>query len=249
MKKSRSYAKKQNHAKQVMLRARFPRARRSVDLYSGQTPHYFKRQLQDGILYTNGLGSITCRDATGALCSWFNNSPLNTDQGGVAATYQFGMSIAPQLVDVQDYTQFTALFERYELLKCEVRIQTVMGDSYDVVASQLPYIYSAPDYTDATAPVNQQTIQQFQAVEEQVISADKSFCRSFHPVPSAQMFISAVATGYGTPSAPRWMDCLYPTIPHYGMKFYLRNWIGSAINLGNALRIQPTLWFRVKETH
>lgn len=253
MQKRSQKSKKQNRkrlaSRSLVKLSRGSSLRSRLDPYLASTPHYFCRDLDDGILYTNGVGSVTCRDSTGALPPWFNLSALNTDQGGVSATYQFGMSIAPKLADLADYTQFSALFERYELLKCEVRMSVVMGDSYNGVASQLPYLYSCIDNTDNQPPTNQLTIQRFDNCQEQTLSNDRDFVRSFHPVPSVQVFVAALAVGYGTPAAPRWMDSQYPTIPHYGIKFYIRNWIGSATNLGNAVRIQPKLWFRMKATH
>lgn len=221
------------------------------NLYSSFLPHYFKRMLDDATIYTSGAMVVSAVTAAFAAPPWITLGPLLADQGGVANTAQFGFSVTPYLNALPGASEFISLFERYEILKLECKITPLMGDSYANGNGQVPTLYSVLDYTDGAALTSQAQTDQYENCQEFQLAASggKPFFRSCVPKPSMQMFVSAVATGYGTPAAPRWLDTVVPSsnIPHYGMKFYIRNWIASAANLGNAIRVQPTLYFRLRE--
>lgn len=224
---------------------------KSLDPYSPALPHCFKRDLQDGILFTNGALSVAVKDATGAVPTWLSLGALVADQGGVASTAQFGLTISPKLTDVINSTEFTNLFERYQIVKMTVKVQSLMGDSYNSVASATPYIYWVNDQTDATPPVSCAVIQQFPGVKDSVVTCESSIYMTCFPQPATILFNGVGSVGYGTANghAPQWLETASPSIPHYGLKMYVRNWIASGANLGNALRIQPTLYFKLKEAH
>lgn len=258
MKRSNSYGaaagkpfkRAKSTSKKALVGASRSKVYKSVDLYSPTLPHYFKRCLQDGVMYTNGALSVAVKDASGAVPTWLSLGTLAADQGGVSNTAQFGWSISPKFSDMVLYAEFGTLFERYQIVKMTVKIEVLMGDSYNSVASQLPYLYSVNDQTDATPPPTLGTIQQYPGVKDNTLSCEKPLFFTCYPQPATLLYNGGVSAGYGSPSHfPQWLDSTSPNIPHYGMKFYMRNWIASAANLGNAIRIQPTLYFKVKEAH
>jgi len=131
----------------------------------------------------------------------------------------------------------------------EVTFTPLMGDSYNAGAagSQLPTLYLATDYTDAASVADFPTFCQFQSAKEHPLTQNRVVKHVAYPKPSVEVFINAVASGYQTPAAPRWCDSNYASIPHYSTRVYVRNFFTNAAGGGQGFRIQPTLYFRVKE--
>ena len=194
---------------ELSVRTKRPWAVQKTNLYSPSQIYHFKRQLEDGLMYTSGANTLAVTNATGGTPGWISVSALAADQGGVALTAQFGFSVVASLVNVVNSGSFTGLFEEYALDRIEVKIVPVMGDSYDAVASQLVTIYSYMDYDDAVPPPDMATAQRRMDVKEHQLSQMQNIKVSCRPRCAAQFFISAVGTGYGPSVDKQWLDSAY----------------------------------------
>lgn len=135
----RTYQSKKKHgyskAKKMMRGPapnRYDRSNPSVSLapYSSNTPHYFKRGLDDAVFYTSALGTISAVNALGSAPAWLTLGAVAVDQGGVGATGQWGFSISPNLLMVVQSAEFTTLFQQYQLLGLQIKVESIMGDSF-----------------------------------------------------------------------------------------------------------------------
>lgn len=253
-KKSKKSTKKHFGAKRAKISSvSFDRSNPSVSksVYSSNTPHYFKRQLDDGVFYTSAANTVSVVNAVGSAPTWLSLGGLTSDQGGVAATGQFGFSVSPSLNMVVNATEFTNLFQQYQIMGLSIQVESMMGDSYQNGNGQIPTLYISEDFNDSVAPPSFAAIQNNDSTKTYRINQELSVKRFARPAPAMQLFQSALNTGYGTPSKDVWLDTtgVSASLPHYVFKGYIRNWIVSAANTGVAMRITPTLYFRCRGTH
>lgn len=222
-----------------------------MNVYADNFPHYFKRQLQDAVFYTSAANTVSVVDATGSAPSWLSLGASVPDQGGVSNTLQYGFSISPALSYVTNAAEFTNLFQQYQLLGLGIQVSPIMGSSLPGIVGQIPTLFLAVDYNDATAPANFAAIQQNDSVKNWPLKEDITIEQECRPLPAVQMYGSALATAYATPSKDMWLDTTAPsnTIPHFAFKGYIRNWVANAANQGIGMRIVCTLFFRCRGSH
>ena len=213
-------------------------------------PHHFKRVMSEGVIYSSAVNAVSVLDNTGAgPPSWLTVSGVSGDAGGVTATGQFGFSITSYLGAVINASKLTNLYQRYQIEKLEVEMDLIVGESYNGVASALPTLYSVVDYGDAVAPTSLADVSNFQNIVEHPVVLNKPFKRTFYPKAAASYFISGVATGYGTMPKDTWFDNASANIPHYGPKFWIRNFNVSGLNTGMGIRVRPTLFLKMKDSY
>jgi len=212
-------------------------------------PHHFKRAMSEGVMYSSGVNTVSVvDDGLAGPPPWLTLSGVSTDAGGVTATGQFGFSITPYLNAVIGVAKLTDLYQRYQIEKVDVEIDLIVGESYNGVASALPTLYSIVDYGDAVAPTTLAAVTNFSNLIEHPMVLNKPFKRTFYPKAAAAYFVSAVTVGYGTMPKDTWFDNASPGIPHYGPKFWIRNFNVSGLNTGMGLRIRPTLYLKMKDS-
>lgn len=216
------------------------------DPFHASTPRFFKVNLPDTTIYCNGGGTVAQFDSNLGPVPWMNLGSAFADSTGAAGASQFGFTVRAVLADLANAPEFTALFQQFCILKMDIKVSQMCGDSYGGVI--LPTLYSAPDDNDSQVFASQNEVNGYQAVKEHVFSADRPFFRSCVPKPASQLFISAVSTGYGVTPSPVWVDTNSPGTAHYAMKFYVRNFI-NAPNSGMSLRVQPVMYFACRNPH
>lgn len=230
------------------------RAKPTVNLFSAMLPHYFRRSLADGVFSCSASGVVDVRDPTGALPPWLTFGTVAADYGGVATVSQFAFNVTPALIQLPSYQEFTNLFQRYQILKCTVKITPIMGDSFNAGAgSPLPYISSCLDYLDNTVVASQAGIDQYENKQEFLLDNQSNWSRSCVPKVAQSVYVSAVNTGYSSTGAlgDNWLSTSASTnaAPHYGHKFYVRNFWSGGAGSGVGFRVQPILEFRLREAH
>jgi len=223
----------------------------SLSLYSSNTPHYFKRQLDDALFYTSGVNTVTAVNALLAAPTWLTLGAVTVDQGGVSATGQWGFSITPALTSVTNGGEFTNLFQQYQIMGLKIQIESVMGDSTPNTVGQVPSVYISEDFNDAVPPASFAAIQNNDSVKEYRLNQQAQVVRFVRPAPAMFLYQSALTTAYAAPSKDIWIDTTGVSAGtlHYCFKGYVRNWIVSGANTGIGMRITPTLYFRCRGTH
>jgi len=219
-------------------------------LFSDMAEHSFCRYMDDATIVCSAANTVAFLTSAGTAPGWLTVGALATDV--VGSTSQFGFSITSFLSNVPGASEFTNLFERFQILKMEVEIKPVMGDSWNPnVGCLLPMFTSVLDFNDAAPPANFQVAQQYESAQEYQATQDRSFKRSCRPKVAQAVYLpGAGVLGFASNQNTNdiWVDSANPNAPHYGMKFFVRNFFtGAATAMG--IRVQPKLWFKFRETH
>ncbi len=130
---------------------------------------------------------------------------------------QFG-AMQFRLNALPDYTEFTTLFDQYRIDKVKVQFMP-RGNSSEVGTNNNNCkIFTVLDYDDDTAPASIDAVCEYDNLRTGTY--DKDHTRSLVPKFSDAIYQSAVATAYGPKTG--WLDCSYPAVPHYGLKYVLQ---------------------------
>jgi len=116
------------------------------------------------------------------------------------------------LADVQNYQQFTDIFDMYRIRSVQVLFKVVGTQMYWGNSSgDIPQVSTAFDYNDGSSsgahPKGYQTCL--------TTVATTSFNRRFSPRTAQQVYYNATSSGYKAGKVTDWLDTSYPAIPHY----------------------------------
>jgi len=139
----------------------------------------------------------------------------------VPAWRRFAMSVGTSeilshdnfmLSDIQNYSQFTDIFDMYRIRSVQVLFKVVGTQMYWGNSSgDIPQVSTAFDYNDGTAsaahPKGYQTCL--------TTVATTSFNRKFSPRTAQQVYYNSTLSGYKAGNITDWLDTAYPSIPHY----------------------------------
>lgn len=119
-----------------------------------------------------------------------------------------------QLNVVQNYTEFTALFDMYRINKIVVKFvprttAASMGDN------QVGENYTCVDYNDATAPLTVNEILERDTASR--TRANVTHTRVFTPAVACPAYRTGISSGY-VPKWKQWLDCSYVDVAHFGLK-------------------------------
>lgn len=219
-------------------------------VYSAGRIAYFRRPLEDAILYCSAPGVVSALTNLLGAPAWLSLANLTPDAGSGVVS-QFGASITIALANLASAAEFLTLYDRFQIQRLEVSITNCNGDSNTNIGCYIPRVTIAPDYTDATVPTSQGYVDQYEEAQTFNISAQKTFNTSCVPKPSMQMY-AGMTPGYASAAVqePLWLDSGSSSgVPHYAFKMWFRNFFTGAASGGNAVRIAPVLWFACREPH
>lgn len=207
-------------------------------------PRYLKRAMLDGVFTTSGAGAVNVSDYSGAIPVWLSLGTVVADFGGSASgALQYGFGVTASLSALPAAAEITTLFREFQIVKLELLIESIMGDSYNGAAgSPIAQINVAYDPSDNTPAASYPA--QIQYANNKVYNLVNAhpIRRVCVPKPAIAAYSSAIATAYAYPtsSAAQWFDCNVPLVPHYGYKCWVRNQINAA-NSGFGFRVTPIL--------
>jgi len=139
----------------------------------------------------------------------FSSASLAVTNVNQFGAMQFRLNMLP------DYTEFTALFDQYRIDKIAV-VFMPRGNSSEVGSNNNNCkIFTVLDYDDDSAPASIDALCEYDNLRTGTYSKDHS--RSLVPRFSDAIYNSAIATAYGPKTG--WLDCSYPAVPHYGLKY------------------------------
>lgn len=165
----------------------------------------------------------------------FHVRRINT---GVETNFSVNTTIAPhlgeylraisfKLSDLENYGELTQLYDQYMITKVVLDFQWTLvatggptfPDRDGPNASYSPQLNLIRDYTDSGAAISQDFRESGRVIRKR-ITANNPFRITLTPAVSANLYDSAVSTGYG----PKWNTRINMTdanVPHYGVKFQI----------------------------
>lgn len=142
-----------------------------------------------------------------------------------------GYGTSFQLSDLQNYTEFTNLFDQYSIVGIKYRwvmTRDPSTNSQTVAQNQgyFPYIKWVHDHDDASTPGSEVPLIQYPRMHEHWFSESSKVTRWFYLKPAvATQQYGTLANGY-TAKWRQFLDSGYPGTPHYGLKA----WYNSLCN-------------------
>lgn len=174
---------------------RFNTARAAI----GDKVHYFKRSAYFESFITSSTNTVGVKTngARGDIC---------------------------RLSDVPSYTEFTALFDQYKILKVVVKLMPRGNVSEDaqqtgIAQSSFANIWAVVDKDDNTAPASVAQILQYSKVKQR--RTNQTLTLVFTPSQLREVYNNGITTGYGVDMKPKWLDCASPDVQHFGYKTLL----------------------------
>lgn len=129
-----------------------------------------------------------------------------------------------RLQDVPNYTEFTALFDQYKILKVVVKLMP-RGNVSEVSVSgstnqaSFQNIYAVVDKDDSSTPSSVSQMLEYSKVK--IRRSHQQLKLIFTPASLAETYNNGITSGYAMNMKPKWLDCSYSGIQHYGYKTYL----------------------------
>lgn len=179
------------------------------------------------------------------------NIPINQlygwNSGGFSLNLIFALSQMTCFINgastftpaIPDYTDFTSLFDQYQIRGVELELywsKNIAGES--TAAYSTPMLWSVIDYDDA-ANMTLTQLQQYPLVRTTNMGEDggRALRQSFRPVPRLQVPDGTGGTGYAPVlDGNVWLDVANASVGHYGVKIYLDTFGRSSnVDLGTIM--------------
>lgn len=121
-----------------------------------------------------------------------------------------------QLAGVDNYTDFTNLFDQYRIDYIVVRFrpQFNMASFASFSSTTIPTLYTVIDMDDSNTPASLAELRQYQTLRESKF--DRTISRTLQPRCASALY-SGAFTSYST--VRPWVDCASSAVQWYGVKF------------------------------
>lgn len=145
-----------------------------------------------------------------------------------------GYQVVFNLGALPNSTEFTTLFDVYRIDKVDITFVLDLATVASTVS--YPRIVFAPDWNDSTPPTFENDVLSYQQAKSyQFSDVNRELTISMVPAVARTVFATAVTSGYGWGKEKLWLDSAYPTLPHFGLKFFLNNYNSTSFG-GTVLR-------------
>lgn len=202
--------------------------------------------------YITSLGTYSATSDLTAGSLPFSLYPINAPAGS-----SFPYSMAFTFNDVGNLTEFTSLFDRYMITGVKVFFHLISNPDVDTTQAAVgavpsiqvyPRLWYATDKDDASLTTLAQ-LKEYGNVKCRVLRPN-SVTAVYIPYPKVATQVNqtsgAVSAGVGK---PQWLDCGYPNVNHYGLKFALD--FGSITPTGASqmfrVRLEAKYYFKCKD--
>lgn len=125
------------------------------------------------------------------------------------------------VLNMPNIAEFTSLFDQYKILRYSLDI-VPRYTSWDLNTANpaLPTIYWVYDQDDSTVPTAASQIMEHPKVRYRRLDKPVRIT-VLRPCIADEIYNTAVTTGYAPRKAP-WIDLASPSIPHYGIKYFIQ---------------------------
>ena len=130
-------------------------------------------------------------------------------------------SITPTLADVPDYTDFTNLYDQYQIKAVKVTLfpkfsQSEGASSIALNSNNLPQVMSSIDYDGSVGALgvfNPSNLAQYQSFK--ITRGNKLHSRYFRPQVLSTVFSGGITSAYSV-ARYKWIDTTRTDVPHFG---------------------------------
>jgi len=142
-----------------------------------------------------------------------NNTTIVTGVGATAGAFNFQLS-----ADTGNSATYAALFDQYRVVAWDAVFRPKQSVTFDGVSTAFSQpLYVVIDFDDSTALASVAVATEYETCVQ--LEAYQSCRRSFIPLVNVPGFgAGAFASSIGVESP--WIDMAYPSVEHYGLKWY-----------------------------
>lgn len=161
-----------------------------------------------------------------------------------------GGAMSFNLQEVAQYTDFTNMFDSYQICKVKVTFSPDIEQVTQLVGSTLPNDFIIPsfyvcrDHDNTVAPSDEATIAS--RSETIRVPATKPVTVSLVPQIGREIYRTAVSTAYETPYEVVWLDNVYADVPHYGLLYGMSATAGTINGPQFKYNIKTQYWIRCR---
>lgn len=142
-----------------------------------------------------------------------------------------GIAYAFSLDEVPGYTDFTNMFDQYQITGIAYRFVINKNDSEGITTAankgSFVRIMHVVDHNDTSTPTSFAELQQFPYVKEEWLSDSRPVSRWYYQTPSILNTVNSLVANNYNPTFKKWLDTGYPGTRHYGLKvFYDQHYAG-----------------------
>lgn len=150
-----------------------------------------------------------------------NGSTTQPPAIGVSSSSATLGNIAFSLQDIDNYVDFTALFDQYRIDKVVLQLRSRNRSPFLASAALAnqddPLLYLVIDRDDGIAPGSLAVLREYDNVQQCHGEEDAQVV--LEPSVTPAIYASGAFTGYGVQRTGIWLDCASTAIAHYGVKF------------------------------
>lgn len=164
-----------------------------------------------------------------------NNGEVIIGAGDQGYATVFALSFVPSASD------FTNLFDQYQISKVEFIFELDIADGALNSTTKWPRITIAPDFNNQSAPLSETDVLQYEQVRQyQFSTSERRFAVTLNPMIANTIFRTGVTSAYQMVNSG-WLDVATPDVPHYGLRYFIAN--HNATSFGSSrIRTYTRYW-------
>lgn len=137
---------------------------------------------------------------------------LNTNQA--LGAYQFSLD------QVQNFADFTNLYDQYKITGVKVTFRLMTNPDSAIASTQIfPTLWAVRDNDDSGTPASLINLMEKEGVKYKILRPNAAISMYVKaPRLAGMVYQTATSTAY-TSMAAKWVDCSYPSTPHYALKW------------------------------
>lgn len=163
-------------------------------------------------------------------------------------TYDIPFSLQFMLSQVINASEVTAISDKYRIKSAYIRVFFNSSNTSTGSLYSMPQVYHITDHDDSSPATPSQVREKMGTKYKTFRNASSYVGIKVNPRPVAEVYKSALTTGYSPMNRAPWLDCNTSDIPHYGVKGTLSNVnlpVNTAAQVG--FKFDITLAFELKD--
>lgn len=233
-------------SRKFILASKYRSKRKAIRSRMGYTRTRLGAKMPNKFVFKRAGQEQTIQNTSATTVAFTNTGVTGWALTGVSADantlFQFGGAFQAQLDQVQAYTDFVSMFDKYKISGVKVRFIPLVNSSNP--GQCVPMIAYAIDTDDASTPASYAELNQKYNVHKKRL--DRPCSIYIKPRVAASVY-NGLSSGYAI-GKPMYIDCNNVGVPHYGLKFWLRDvTLGATTSVNTVVRIETTYYLSMKD--
>lgn len=138
-------------------------------------------------------------------------------------TYDLPFSLQFMLSQVLNNGDISNFADKYRIKSVYIRLFYNSSNASTGSLYSMPTVYHITDHDDSSPETPAQVREKMGVKFKTFRNASSYIGIRVNPKPADTLYQTAVSSGYEVPRVSPWINCSYPSVPHYGVKGILSN--------------------------